>query len=683
MATEAVPGKTVTQDDSATLPSLIVSNFFTGATPLFEKLADLSAFAQVQYAYYASMGVGQPLLGPYEALGRGFAETEAFANKYGVLGSEFVNVAYNDVFGRAPTAEQNAHFQAQIDYFVSIYTKVGISADSATLFARGAAIGQMLGEAALNGTSVFDYAGAAKAFIEKMGDADFVPGQPLSNFDDAPVVSPGGGGSPPADTVDYTLQNGVLTLTANGGYVGTIDQANLKIVEPDGQTRVIDLAAITKIVLVQQGTKFNVDGAVLNGKAIAVDGAGVLNVTGVGFQAAIGATQFEPTVNLDQLIHSSQGFVSAQSQFLVNGSVRDAIKVQWDFWDDKYVVAGQQAYTNLEINEATIRLGVKYINDIDPAAGAGGNVANVITDIVGKASADGRSQLLHDNLLGNVGAASMGDRQFSDAKLTELKNLVRDEYENRPWISGELADAATAPVGVAKAFDFAKGFARPDYIMEAMNKSVDMAARKGAEMFYGDGNTVTGFNLVRHEGLGIELGLKAKERGGPDIIGIKGQDGLVHYQADTGVSPSNANRADWSFDFSVLTGLNGRSETLNNYTFKLLVDTDKSVGTSYQELKLTQITPGVTPWIDPAGKLTGFINDDDGNAAGSAIRSQNSVNFGFDWLKNIIDSNSEIDGIQPYDYSAGRFDILLVAEDKATGVKIVGTHIVVDVGALI
>jgi hypothetical protein len=146
MATETAPENTVSQDDSATIPSLIVSNFFTGATPLFEKLADLSAFAQVQYSYYASMGVGQPLLGPYEAMGRAFAETDAFAAKYGALTDDFVATAYNEVFGRAPTDVQAAHFQAQLDYFSGIYVEAGLAADVALMLAKGAAIGQMLGE---------------------------------------------------------------------------------------------------------------------------------------------------------------------------------------------------------------------------------------------------------------------------------------------------------------------------------------------------------------------------------------------------------------------------------------------------------------------------------------------------------------------------------------------------------
>jgi hypothetical protein len=678
---ETVPGNTVSQDDSATLPSLIVTNFFTGNTPLFAKLADLSAFAQVQYAYYASIGVGQPLLGPYEALGRGFAETDAFKAKYGVLTTDFVATAYNDVFGRAPTADQTSHFDAQVAYFVSIYTNVGVAADTAALLAKGAVIGQMLGVAALTGDSAFDYSAAAKAFIAQMDSEGFVPGQPLSNFDDAPTAPGGGGGGTPPDTLDFTLVNGVLTLTANAGYTGALDGTNLRLTEPDGQTRAIALADITKIVVAQAGTKFDVAGAVLDSKAIQIDGAGVVNVTGVTFQAAAGTTKFEPSVNLDQLIHSSAAFVAGQSQFLVNGTVKDAIKTQWDFWDDKYVDAGGNAYTDAQINEATIRLGAKYIKDIDPSTtGGNGNVANAILDITGKADAAGRSQLLHDNLLGNVGMAAMQDRGFTSTKLAELAALIPDEYEARPWIGGYTTDSL-ANVGVAKAFDYEKGFARPDFVTHKENAAIDAAGRDGNELFFGDGNTVTGFSTTRHDGAGIELALKAKLRGGSDLPtnGVTETDGTLHFDAPGGhtlTNPSWGQAAKWNFDFSVLTGLNGRAaEDLSTYEFILRIDTDKSDLVNYKDFKLTVESAGKTPWIHNNQTLTARIGDDDG--LGTTV-SQNSVNVGFNFIRESIDANGNAaDGVQVYDFSAGEFDIELIA--MKGGVKLAGTHIVVDV----
>jgi hypothetical protein len=193
-----IPGTLVSRDESATIPSLIISNFFNGATPGFIKLDDLSTHAQDQYAFYAAVGIGLPLLGPYEALGRGFAETEAFKTKYGALSTEFVAKTYLEVFGQAPNAEQQAHFDAQISYFVSIYTAAGLSIENAGLFAKGAVMGQMLGHAALGGGSVFNYHAAAENYIAQMDKAGFVPGRPLADF--AASGAGGGGTGNPAPT---------------------------------------------------------------------------------------------------------------------------------------------------------------------------------------------------------------------------------------------------------------------------------------------------------------------------------------------------------------------------------------------------------------------------------------------------------------------------------------------------
>jgi hypothetical protein len=73
-------------------------------------------------------------------------------------------------------------------------------------------------------------------------------------------------------------------------------------------------------------------------------------------------------------------------------------------------------------------------------------------------------------------------------------------------------------------------------------------------MFYGTGNSNDGFNIVRHEGAGVELALKAKEFGpnGGDYGASDRQliDGVLHYYVDAGASPDNAGRADWSFDYA-------------------------------------------------------------------------------------------------------------------------------------
>jgi hypothetical protein len=131
-----------------------VVQFLTGVAPTAEKQAELSAFATLQFNAYKAAGVLNPALGPYEALGRGFAETPDFVTKYGAqTEAAFITGAYAAIFGREPTAAQQVHFQAQVDYFEALYEGAGISSARADLLAKGAALGQMVGIASLEGTA--------------------------------------------------------------------------------------------------------------------------------------------------------------------------------------------------------------------------------------------------------------------------------------------------------------------------------------------------------------------------------------------------------------------------------------------------------------------------------------------------------------------------------------------------
>lgn len=169
------------QAEHSTVPALIVPQFIEGATPLSGRLDSLTAFSATQYAYYSAMGVGNPSLGPYEALGMGFSETAQFAQKFLSLNdTTFISNNYFDVLGRAAASAQVTHFQLQIDYFSHLYTGVGIAADVAHNRARGAALGQMLGFAAVEAGN--DYADAAKAFLLDASDGTVVYGSSLMNW---------------------------------------------------------------------------------------------------------------------------------------------------------------------------------------------------------------------------------------------------------------------------------------------------------------------------------------------------------------------------------------------------------------------------------------------------------------------------------------------------------------------
>jgi hypothetical protein len=166
----------------STIPSLIVADFVNGVTPTSQKLDQLAAFAESQYAYYAAMGVANPALGPYEALGMGHAETAAFIADFGLAIGDgtMIASAYQQAFGRAPTQAQAQHFQAQVDYFEGLYATAGLSAETGSLRARGAVVGQMLGYAAAEAGN--DHADAARAFLVDASDGSVLYGTSLMSF---------------------------------------------------------------------------------------------------------------------------------------------------------------------------------------------------------------------------------------------------------------------------------------------------------------------------------------------------------------------------------------------------------------------------------------------------------------------------------------------------------------------
>ena len=210
-----------------------------------------------------------------------------------------------------------------------------------------------------------------------------------------------------------------------------------------------------------------------------------------------------------------------------------------------------------------------------------------------------------------------------------------------------------------------------------MSVKIDASAVKGTnELFVGSGNTADGFNIVRHEGAGIELALKAKVRQGADYTpSDTNNDGIIEYKVGAGAQAGNDARAIWSFDFSVATGLNTQSasKTLADYKFKAFVDIDPSAATKYLVFEMQNKGPGDTPWalVDTNGTIitderAGGFSDDDTQA--NAKLSQNSVNFGFGFIKNAIDADPNTDGMQAYNFTKGTFDIEFKAYD-ATGVK--------------
>jgi len=167
--------------------------------------------------------------------------------------------------------------------------------------------------------------------------------------------------------------------------------------------------------------------------------------------------------------------------------------------------------------------------------------------------------------------------------------------------------------------------------------------------FPGTGNLPTHYNIAVANDYDVELGLKIHHRGGADILPASvDADGTAHYNVPAGQDPHphSGDRAAWNFDFSVNTGLDGNTQTLDAFEFKIIIaDND---GNS-QTFDLQHLGPGNTPWLNTPP--TGGFADEDGT---DAQLSQNSVNVGFGFLSSVFGPDHETAGEQ-YDIQLQAF----------------------------
>jgi hypothetical protein len=442
-----------------------------------------------------------------------------------------------------------------------------------------------------------------------------------------------------------TIVDGEINFLTPGEYSLAFVRNKVKIHIPDGSTKTFSSEAFfgAESLNLRTGANLTIDASVLDDFAISgLDG--ILRITGINFVEAEDAPNnlFEPDKNLDTALGSAIDLFGAghvAQHMTVNGSQGDAFKLIWDYLDDAYVAGNN--YYNLDLNENFVRLGVEYASYL-----AGGG--EPLSFIVAKFSPDGgdgdsipeRAQSMHDNLLGNLSAAALNDRfSGNPALLAELLALVPDEYEGRPVYSGSNAAVGGAAHDAVRAFDYDKGWDRPDYIDHAFGLVDDRASETdgvGGSMYYGSGNGNGAFNIIRHEGAGFELALKVKEYGIGDYLGGEAQvDGNeVHYTVPTGPSALRPDRADWSIDFAATVTAAGDDDS---FVFKLFMDLDPSNGETLVEIPI-------------------------GIDAGSGL-AQDSFNYAF--ISAFIDIDPVTDGIQPYAFGEGEFAIELRAYESA------------------
>jgi hypothetical protein len=186
-------------------------------------------------------------------------------------------------------------------------------------------------------------------------------------------------------------------------------------------------------------------------------------------------------------------------------------------------------------------------------------------------------------------------------------------------------------------------------------------------MYAGTGIPATAFGIAHNASAstGIELGLAVHHRSGPTAAVQSTDnynDGELHFEVAAGAQPGNPARAEWNFDWSVATGVDGQPTNLDDFNFKLLIDTDPSANTSYHEYVMSTGGTGSAnvTWTDQHGHV---FTDDEGIAN---LVAQNSQNMAY-----------LVPGYAPT-YGPAEFDIILEARDLV-GILVAANHIVVDV----
>jgi hypothetical protein len=213
-------------DDISSAAAVAGSALFMGSTPTQARYDSLTAFSKGQFQSYTALGVGNPSLGPFEALGKAFAADPStkgtFATYFGGGSTEFfVNSAYDYVYDSGPSAAAAASLVSQVNYFTNLYKGAGIPTADAALQARGAVMGQIIGyaftdAAAASHTLIDDVVHSLVAAANRGDFSGF--GKALAGF---PLPVPVNFVVPTSAIEDFTFNSKVAEVfVANPAYYG-------------------------------------------------------------------------------------------------------------------------------------------------------------------------------------------------------------------------------------------------------------------------------------------------------------------------------------------------------------------------------------------------------------------------------------------------------------------------------
>jgi hypothetical protein len=148
------------------------------------------------------------------------------------------------------------------------------------------------------------------------------------------------------------------------------------------------------------------------------------------------------------------------------------------------------------------------------------------------------------------------------------------------------------------------------------------------QMYFGNGNLATGYNIADNAGEHVELGLKVHPRGGPDqtpVFNSHTGDPTYTEAAGLQIATPGHERANWNFDFSVDTALGGGNHTLGQFDFKLTI-----ANATHSETFDLNATNHL--WISEQNPTHAFGGDDFNHPASLGVQNseaENSVNLAF------------------------------------------------------
>ena len=285
-----------------------------------------------------------------------------------------------------------------------------------------------------------------------------------------------------------------------------------------------------------------------------------------------------------------------------------------------------------------------------------------------------RSQSLHDNLLGNFDPASITDKFMdlahggsnggsngtADNALGQQLLTLSSEYASRGVFSGEESQIGGAKHDSVRAFDWDAGWERSDWIDAYVGKADGLATKDtngdGIDdaMNYGTGNPIDQFSIVRHEGAGVELAIKAEKGRRAERRRLSRRGDLGRWQRDRPLSGQHRRvprqcqpcRLEYRLRRDGLAKWLGRGRGRG-----LQLQTEgryrRLRGVNLIELELPDAPNG------------------------------DSVNIGFAFLKSQIDADPNTSGVQPYNFGEGEFDVVLEAYED--GALLAQNHIRVHV----